>query len=52
MNWLEAWECGAGIPAPLAKRISAIEAPVSSLRHSIFSEMPFKDFSRQGMSPA
>ena len=37
------------MPAPLANRISAIDAPVSSLRHSIFSEMPFNDFSRHGI---
>src|SRR6185312_2078503 len=36
------------MPQPLANRIIAIEAPVSSLRHSIFSEMPFSDFSRHG----
>ena len=40
------------MPAPFAKRISAIEAPVCSLRHSIFSETPFSDFSRQGRSLA
>src|ERR1043166_7977275 len=39
------------MPAPLANLIIAIEAPVSSLRHSIFSEMPFSDFSRQGSFP-
>src|SRR5688572_20290298 len=37
------------MPEPLANRISAIDAPVSSLRHSIFSEMPFSDFSRHGI---
>src|SRR4051794_36530697 len=37
------------MPAPLANRIIAIEAPVSSFRHSIFSEMPFSDFSRHGI---
>jgi len=30
----------------------AIDAPVSSLRHSIFSCTPFNDFSRQGMASA
>src|SRR5437763_14735882 len=37
------------MPAPLANLIIAIDAPVSSLRHSIFSEMPFSDFSRHGI---
>src|SRR5689334_18041218 len=39
------------MPAPLANLISAIDAPVSSLRHNIFSEMPFSDFSRHGSLP-
>src|SRR5215471_11155788 len=47
MNWLAACRCGCGIPAPLSNLMRAIEAPVSSLRHSIFSWMPLSDFSRQ-----
>src|SRR5258708_37048532 len=35
------------MPAPLSNLMSAIDAPVSSLRHSIFSCTPFSDFSRQ-----
>src|SRR5262245_5992805 len=38
------------MPAPLANRMSAIDAPVASLRHSIFSAMPTSDFSRHGMA--
>src|SRR5579875_324262 len=49
MNWFEAWECGCGMPAPFAKRIRAIDAPVASSRHSIFSATPLSDFSRQGI---
>src|ERR1700687_1007645 len=29
----------------------AMEAPVASSRHNIFSEMPFSDFSRHGIFP-
>src|SRR6185437_10749472 len=36
------------MPAPLSNLISAIEAPVASSRHSIFSCMPLSDFSRHG----
>src|SRR5215211_3030494 len=36
------------MPAPLTNLIRAIDAPVSSLRHSIFSWMPLSDFSRHG----
>src|ERR1700751_1627174 len=46
MNWLAACRCGCGMPAPLSNLIRAIDAPVSSLRHSIFSWMPLSDFSR------
>src|SRR5262249_4166735 len=49
MNWFDACRCGCGMPAPLSNRISAIEAPVSSLRHSIFSWMPASDFARHGI---
>jgi len=50
MNWFEAWRCGSGMPAPLANLMSAIEAPVSSSRHSIFSKTPASDFSCHFMS--
>src|SRR5712691_10110575 len=39
------------MPAPLANLMSAIDAPVASSRHSIFSETPPSDLSRHGMSP-
>src|SRR5436190_1323304 len=35
------------MPAPLSNLMSAIDAPVVSLRHSIFSCTPLSDFSRQ-----
>src|SRR6185312_5226777 len=38
------------MPAPLSNLMSAIDAPVSSLRQSIFSEMPLSDFSRHGIA--
>src|SRR5258708_954373 len=40
------------MPDPFSNLISAIEAPVSSFRHSIFSCTPLSDFSRQGMESA
>src|ERR1035441_7613801 len=36
------------MPAPLSNLMSAIDAPVSSLRHSIFSCTPLSDLSRHG----
>src|ERR1700719_2300036 len=38
------------MPAPLSNLIMAIEAPVSSFRHSIFSDTPLSDFSRHGIA--
>src|SRR3954470_12698091 len=50
MNWLEAWLCGLGMPAPFSNLLSEIVAPVASSRQSIFSWRPLSDLARQGTS--